>query len=182
MASSTQHKASKEDKTKIDSFVGALKKKGITLVALDFDQTIIDIHSGGTWRESVDKLVPHVRPCFRDLMEASVKSDLYTAIVTYHRQDWLIKDLLHKIMPKKVAEKIYVQANTPAFMKVLHTKECPFNGKEAHIASIIQQIMKDHGKTVKDREVILLDDDMDNIRTAASSGQFAIQVQQNVDY
>ena len=65
MASSTQHKASKEDKTKIDSFVSALKKKGITLVALDFDQTIIDIHSGGTWHESVDKLVPHVRPCFR---------------------------------------------------------------------------------------------------------------------
>ena len=96
-----KRKTSKEDRAQIESFVFALNKKGIKLLALDFDQTLIDIHSGGVWNESVEELVQHVRPCMKDLLEIASNKGLFVAIVTYHRQDWLIKDLLTKVISKK---------------------------------------------------------------------------------
>lgn len=94
-------KPSKQMRAKVDSFVVALHKKGIKLLAVDFDKTIIDIHSGGMWDEGVDKLALHVRPCMRDLMETASNKGLFVAIVTYHRQSWLIKEVLQKVLPKK---------------------------------------------------------------------------------
>lgn len=94
-------KPSKQSRAKLDSFVTALNKKGIKLLALDFDKTLIDIHSGGMWNDGADKLASHVRPCMRDLLEAASNKGLFVAIVTYHRQGWLIKEVLHKVLPKK---------------------------------------------------------------------------------
>lgn len=188
-----KRKTSKEDRAQIESFVFALNKKGIKLLALDFDQTLIDIHSGGVWNESVEELVQHVRPCMKDLLEIASNKGLFVAIVTYHRQDWLIKDLLTKVISKKVANKVYIQANTPEFLKRLRDASeagtCTgrgifheFNGKEAHIASVINEIKKDHNQSIKKEEVILMDDDMNNVRVASSFGHYAFEVQQNVDY
>ncbi|KAH9525552.1 hypothetical protein Btru_001683 [Bulinus truncatus] len=198
MACAAAGKPSKQVRAKLDSFVVALTKKGIKLLALDFDKTIIDIHSGGTWSESVDKLIPHVRPCMRDLMESAVHRGIFVAIVTYHRQGWLIKDLLHKVLPRKVASKIYVQGNTADFMlrqRSLSTGSADsssammarytlpeLNGKQAHIAAVLEEIQKDHKVTLKNEEVILMDDDINNVRIASSNGHYAFQVQQNVDY
>lgn len=101
MACAGSNKPSKQVRAKVDSFVTALTKKGIKLLALDFDKTFIDIHSGGMWDEGVDTLASHVRPCMRDLLEAASHKGLFVAIVTYHRQGWLIKEVLHKVLPKK---------------------------------------------------------------------------------
>ena len=98
---SSIRKPNKEDKAKLESFVVALNKKGVKLVALDFDKTFIDIHSGGIWNEPVDLLIPHVRLCMRDLLEIASNKGHYVSIVTFHRQAWLIKDLLQKVLPKK---------------------------------------------------------------------------------
>lgn len=210
MASGTTKpaKPTKQQRGKVDTFASALTKKGIRLLAVDFDKTLIDIHSRGVWDESVAKLASHVRPCMKDLLEAANHKGVYVAIVTYHRQDWLIKELLEKVLPKKVAKQIYVQANTPEFMQQQRHKAASaeastdnadqagegnrlagmwaagpdFNGKEAHIASVIAQIANDHKVTVKKHEVLLMDDDIDNIRTAVTFGHLAFQVQQNVDY
>ncbi|BFZ18952.1 hypothetical protein BsWGS_21991 [Bradybaena similaris] len=188
-------KPSKQMRAKVDSFVVALHKKGIKLLAVDFDKTIIDIHSGGMWDEGVDKLALHVRPCMKDLMETASNKGLFVAIVTYHRQSWLIKEVLQKVLPKKVANKIYIQANTAAFLLRQRSSGGNYddgtssrvalsdlNGKQAHIASVISDIYKDHGVTIKKDEIILLDDDINNVRIASSFGHYAFQVQENVDY
>ena len=57
-----------------------------------------------------------------------------------------------------------------------------FNGKEAHITAVIKEIQKDHDVIVKKQEIILMDDDINNVRIASSFGHYAFQVQQNVDY
>ncbi|GFR64052.1 hypothetical protein ElyMa_000170400 [Elysia marginata] len=109
-----------------------------------------------------------------------------------------------------VAKQVYIQANTAEFLQQQRQRAtaasetgtsgndeisgasrlggtiwsaCPdLNGKEAHIASVIGQIANDHNVTVKKEEVLLMDDDIDNVRTAITFGHLAFQVQQNVDY
>ncbi|GFR64056.1 hypothetical protein ElyMa_000170500 [Elysia marginata] len=102
MASGTTKppKPTKQQRGKVDSFASALTKKGIRLLAVDFDKTLIDIHSRGMWDEGVNKLAAHVRPCMRDLLEDAHHKGVFVAIVTYHRQDWLLKDVLGKVLPK----------------------------------------------------------------------------------
>ena len=75
----------------------ALQKKGIKLVAVDFDQTLINFHSGGVWKDSVDKLVPSVRQCIRDLIQTCLDRDINVCIVTFFMQSWVIKELLQKL-------------------------------------------------------------------------------------
>ena len=89
------------DRQKVYAFVAALITKGIKVLALDFDLTLISIHSGGVWREAADKLAEHVRPCMADLIEIAVNRGLNVCVVTYHRQSWLIRDMLKIVVPKK---------------------------------------------------------------------------------
>ena len=77
--------------------VSTLQKKGIQLVAVDFDQTFISFHSGGVWKDSVDKLVSKVRPCIRDLMQTCLDRDLHVCIVTYFLHPWVIRELMQKV-------------------------------------------------------------------------------------
>jgi hypothetical protein len=47
---------------------------------MDFDQTLISTHSGGRWKDSMDKLVKEVRPCMRDLISASLDKGIYVGV------------------------------------------------------------------------------------------------------
>ena len=78
----------------------ALLKKGIKLVAVDFDQTFITVHSGGVWNESIDKLIEKIRPCIKELMEQCLDRGLHVCIVTYFKQPWVIKEMLQKIFKR----------------------------------------------------------------------------------
>ena len=85
--------------------VSTLEKKGIKLVAVDFDQTLISFHSGGVWKDSVDKLVPKVRPCIRDLIQTCLDHDINVCIVTYFMQPVVIRELLHKLFRRYITNK-----------------------------------------------------------------------------
>ena len=77
------------------SVISTLREKGIKLLALDFDKTIIDIHTGGAWRGPSTKLFDHVRPCMKALLEAAlVHQGLEVCIVTYSTQPGMIEDVL----------------------------------------------------------------------------------------
>lgn len=56
------------------------------------------------------------------------------------------------------------------------------NGKQAHIAAVINEIHANHKVSLTKKEIILMDDDLNNVRTACSGGHYAFHVQQNVDY
>ena len=90
------HKA----ETGVSLLVDALLKKGIKLVAVDFDQTFITFHSGGVWKESVDKLIENIRPCIKQLVEHCLDRGLHVCIVTYFMQPWVIKEMLQKIFKR----------------------------------------------------------------------------------
>lgn len=77
-----------------------LQKKGIQLVAVDFDQTLITFHSGGVWKDNIEKLVAKVRPCMRDLIQTCLDRDIKVCIVTYFTQPWVIRELLQKLFKR----------------------------------------------------------------------------------
>ena len=52
----------------IEKAVNRIQEVNINFLAIDFDQTFIDIHTGGVWQGTLDELVVHVRPEFRDLV------------------------------------------------------------------------------------------------------------------
>ena len=59
----------------IDQAIGRIKEVNINFLAIDFDQTFIDIHTGGRWPGTLHELIAHVRPEFRDLVvRACVRS------------------------------------------------------------------------------------------------------------
>ncbi|XP_052228415.1 uncharacterized protein LOC127842749 [Dreissena polymorpha] len=154
----------------------AMQKKGIKLVAVDFDQTLINFHSGGVWKDSVDKLVPSVRQCIRDLIQTCLDRDINVCIVTFFMQSWVIKELLQKLF-RRNADRILVQANTASFREK-HSNE--FLGKEAHIASILTELYKKEHLKIRPEQVILFDDDRENTDTALKFGHMAFMVQDDV--
>ena len=52
--------------------VQRLKTLKLNFLALDFDMTVIDIHTGGRWSGSACELSEQIRPFFRALIPAAI--------------------------------------------------------------------------------------------------------------
>ena len=84
------------------------KKVNINFLALDFDLTIVDIHTGGRWNGSIDELVSRIRPVFGHLIRAAHSAGLHIAIVTFSPQVAHITRVVEKAFPQ-VHEHIVVR-------------------------------------------------------------------------
>ena len=92
------------EKEMAEAVIECLIGKGIKLLALDFDKTIVSVHTGGMWKGGTPKLAEEVRPCFVHLIEAALNNraaDLNICIVTYSKQPVLIADLLKMVLPNR---------------------------------------------------------------------------------
>ena len=78
-----------------------IKNCGVRLLALDFDRTIVSIHTAGFWQYGPERLAAYVRPCFRKLMSASLKSSMFVCVVTFSMQTDLIRNVLRIALPKR---------------------------------------------------------------------------------
>ena len=81
--------------------VSSLIIKGIKVLALDFDKTIVTVHTLGHWRGGSPQLAEHVRPCFQALMKAALELKLQICVVTYSMQPDLIQDVLKLVLPRR---------------------------------------------------------------------------------
>lgn len=61
-----------------------LVEAGINFLALDFDLTVLDIHTGGRWGGSPEELSTHIRPFFYYLIPMAIANG---------RQPRLVHDL-----------------------------------------------------------------------------------------
>lgn len=52
----------------IQTAMNRIQEVSINFLAIDFDQTFIDIHTGGVWPGTLEEIISHVRPEFRDLL------------------------------------------------------------------------------------------------------------------
>ena len=87
--------------------------RGIRLVAIDFDMTLIDRHTGGHWSKSAEDLRCSIRPVFLRLIPALIKKGLAVAIVSFSPQVDLIRSLLALAFPKALLGKQQVKYQLP---------------------------------------------------------------------
>lgn len=89
-----------EKMDKYSSMVQKLLSLSIKLVAVDFDKTIINIHTRGSWQFTSKSLVSRVRPSFKQFFTAVLNtSGLHVAVVTHSSQIPLIREVLEQALP-----------------------------------------------------------------------------------
>jgi hypothetical protein len=66
----------------------------IQLLALDFDATIVDIHTGGRWKGTAEELATHVRNQILCIVEESLKRHITVSVVTFSVQTDLISQVM----------------------------------------------------------------------------------------
>jgi hypothetical protein len=165
--------------------VKTIKNFNLKLIAFDFDQTIVSIHTGGIWPDSAEKLAEFVRPCFLHLIPELLKCDsLFICIVTFSSQENLIRDVLRislPYIPTNQINKILIKGNTKLFIDKYGLENCFSNGKQLHL-NFCKEYLEDRVNSLKilNKDILLIDDDTENIEFARQAGHLAFQVNKNV--
>jgi len=148
----------------------------INFLALDFDQTILDIHTGGVWKGSTAELAPHVRPIFRHLIVRALEADIKVAVVTFSPQVGHIEDVLEIVFPG-MAEDIPIRGRDRSWTyEGAGSKE----GKQSHMASAVEELASRYPDVeISKNTTLLIDDDANNIKAALRDGVRAIWLNPN---
>jgi hypothetical protein len=88
-----------EQRAKARDIVLCLQRKNIKLIAIDFDNTLLSIHTSGYYQGTVDNLLEHIRSTFhyfiQEILDSpSFSQTLHICIVTFSSQEQLIRKLL----------------------------------------------------------------------------------------
>mmetsp|Transcript_18629 Transcript_18629/g.18721 ORF Transcript_18629/g.18721 Transcript_18629/m.18721 type:complete len:192 (+) Transcript_18629:233-808(+) len=157
-------------RSSVDLIVQNLKLHNVNLLALDFDLTIINIHTGGRWAGTVPELCTKIRPFFRYLIPAAMNSDIFVAIVTFSPQTNAIREVLISSFPE-YAEKIPIRGNDGTWE---YRGKGNTEGKQSYIASVVEELERIHNIKFRRATTLLIDDDRDNIQHAIQSNTLAV--------
>lgn len=88
-----------EQRAKARDIVLGLQNKNIKLVAIDFDNTFLSIHTNGYYQGTVDSLLGYIRSTFQYLLQELLDSSafsqtLHVCFVSFSSQEQLIRRLL----------------------------------------------------------------------------------------
>ena len=134
-----------------------LKSQNINLLALDFDLTVIDRHTGGRWKGTSEELSEHVRPEIQCLLNSAFNRKINAAIVTFSEQIDLIANVTGQIFPGQ---------HIP-----VHGWYTASGGKQGHLVRAINDInMVQGSEKISNETTILIDDDKRNIKKARNNG------------
>ncbi|KAL3917044.1 MAG: hypothetical protein SGILL_004898, partial [Bacillariaceae sp.] len=134
----------------IPTAIHNLKSLQINFVALDFDQTILKVHTGGRWPGTEKELLEHVRPVFWELIPELQLAGIEVAVVTFSRQISLVRGVLDAIMttaerhgvlqlpnPAKPSGRIPIRGNDHSWK---YTGKGSQRGKQPHMASAVEEL------------------------------------------
>jgi hypothetical protein len=148
--------------TCIEAVEGLVKGK-ILLIAIDFDLTIISIHTGGRWKWSADDLVPYVRPEFRCIICECLQKDIHVAVATFSDQVDLISDVLAATVAHDDAAQIPIYGGTA-------NVRGSFEGKRSQLLLAVEHVEAKTGLSLPKEATVLVDDDRANIARAKKDG------------
>jgi hypothetical protein len=159
---------------------------GIKMIAVDFDRTIVHVHTGGRWTESFIELSTKVRPFFKKFLVHAQALGLWVAIVTFSGQTQLVADTMsHALGGEDNIKRCYLRGNDaswplpsladlPPLWKSDYLKHNFGNNFEKcklpHIISVVQHIQKLTNVSIAPNEVLYFDDDLHNIDVSRSAG------------
>ncbi len=158
---------------KCSAAVDKLVDCGINFLAIDFDQTMIDIHTGGRWQGTAIELSEHMRPVFLHFLPAATNRNIRIAVCTFSGQTKHIREVLEYLFPD-IAELVVIRGND-------RTWEYRGNGfkmgKQQNMASAAEELVAKPALGVTDvskATTLLIDDDPKNIRMSLKDGTRAI--------
>jgi hypothetical protein len=148
-----------------------LQELGVNFLAIDFDLTILDVHTGGRWSGTLDELLGHVRHEFRQLIVAARQNGIRVAVVTFTSQVVFVKGVLEAILGPEEAAWIPIRGNDRSWS--YQGAGCR-DGKQAHIASAVEELENAGQADITKTTTVLIDDDRRNVHHALADGVRAI--------
>ena len=138
----------------------------INFLALDFDQTIIDIHTGGRFSGTASELASHVRPLFLHLISETHNAGIQVAVVTFSPQTKQIADVLDIHFPS-FAHDIVIRGRDRSWDYVGNGMK---EGKQPFMASAVEELHTKGDLEITKNTTLLVDDDPNNIQLALKDG------------
>lgn len=88
-----------EQRSKARDIVLGIQRKNIKLIAIDFDNTFLSIHTNGYYQGTVENLLEYIRTSFFYFIQEILDSPafghtLHVCIVSFSSQEQLIRKLL----------------------------------------------------------------------------------------
>jgi len=149
----------------VEKAIDKLSELDINFLALDFDQTILDIHTGGNWKGSQDELFPHIRPVFAQLITTALRTEsisngngIEIAVVTFSFQTRFVRGVIDHIIEvgldhdtsKKLgmigiggvvdtSQKIPIRGGDRSWR---YNGSGSIEGKQPHMASAVEELEK----------------------------------------
>ncbi len=166
---------------RVEKIVYGLLKKNVKLLALDFDQTLVDIFMS-TYQSSPSLIAQHIRPVFVSLINACMAKNIVVAIVTFSSNTELIAKAMETKLDICISpeygrlkrDEILLRGLDDTWSKpnsqVLPNcwQNIQLNGKLGHIAAIVRQLntkgtyFSPRGFLVRPSEILYFDDDLNN--------------------
>lgn len=177
-----------------------LKAHSIKMLALDWDMTIVSVHTLGKWSGSVRELARKVRPCMRSLLEAVLlDKTIVVTITTFSPQARLIRQALDLALAHSDTSSIHIICSGHDLDLVptaeLHksfpriqsedTKNLIDTGKLPHLHSAISKypawvtgmgVSGGSRGRLRPGEIVLIDDDVYNIELAHRCGVVGVHM------
>lgn len=176
-----------------------LNERGINLLAIDFDMTILDCHTGGLAKlrgfDGAADVATHVRPFFAALIASAPLHGLAVAVVTFSGEIELIRQVLQIAVGEEAAAKVLIcgadgswdrrQPTAAAAKSLSHegldwrTPAQLSQGKNPWLANVWEKLASQAEGQGGERycgpgRTVLIDDDINNIRAAREIGCSAL--------
>jgi len=156
--------------TRCGEVVSHLNKLRINFLALDFDQTVIDIHTAGRFTGTISELSSHLRPMFFHLISAAYNAGIKVAIVTFSPQVKQISHVLEMNFPDWSHE-ILIRGRDRSWSYEGNGMK---KGKQPYMASAVEELETLYDLEINKNTSLLVDDDPDNIQCALEDGVRAL--------
>ena len=116
-----------------------LKQLQINFVAIDFDKTLVDVHTCGRWTDNSTVLATKLRPLFKCFVPMALDNKLCVAIVTFSGQTTLIQEVLRTTFPNH-HEQIVLRARDNSWGNMGGSRD----GKQNYMASAAIELEKNY--------------------------------------
>jgi len=152
--------------------VTAIKRQNVSLLAIDWDNTLLGIHTKSDWYGTAKELEMHIRPKFRKLVHIAHAEGIRISIVTFSEQLEMVREVLRIAFPRIESgpRPCIIRGNgscddwtvsephpdIPAELKLV--------GKVPHMLSAMEALPACVPRIPQ--RVVLIDDDHHNITTA----------------
>jgi len=171
------------DSDELHRCVDAVERSGVNFVAIDFDNTLISIHTSGKWVGNAADLSAKVRGFFLEFVPLIMSRGISVAIVTFSGEVKLIQQVVHALFPD-LAAMIPVRGKDLSWD---YQGKGAKDGKQRHMASAAEELNNMHsennnpqnhmcaapgaakGGSITRATTLLIDDDMNNIMIALSN-------------